>query len=267
MGYTTDFKGSFTLDRPLTADQKEYLNMFADTRRMTRDPVKLQLMKDSGKGNRRCFELLAILGLPLGEKGDFYCGTGMAGQDGGHFNSSTDNSVVEYNTAPGETKWGDLGGKSKGGQPGLWCQWNPSEDGTEIAWDGSEKFYNYIEWIQYLIATFLAPWGYKVNGEVVWQGEDTGDVGVIEIVDNEVYVHEKVVEVPEKAKYKKMTESAIAASEAFAESKSNAPIRLNAEIDVVLEIVKIRNACITQKAGTRRAAKMLDKLIERLGGV
>ena len=251
MGYTTDFKGSFTLDKPLTADQKEYLDMFADTRRMTRDPVKLQMMKDARMGNTRCFELLDILGLPLGPKGEFYCGTGMAGQDGGCFNSGLDNSVVDYNVAPGEAKWGDTKPKAKGGQPGLWCQWNPNEDGTEIAWDGSEKFYNYIEWIQYLITTFLAPWGYKVNGEVVWQGEETGDVGVIEIVDNEVFVHEKVVEVPKKveAPVKEVT------------------MRTTTTDDVILEIVKVRNACVTQKAGSRRAAKMLDKLIANLGGV
>lgn len=265
MGYTTSFVNSFTLDKPLKDTQKEYLNMFANTRRMTRDPVKIKMMKDSGKGNRRCFELLEILGLPLGPKGDFYCGTGMAGQDGGHFNSSTDNSVVEYNYAPGERKWDDPKPKDKGGQPGLWCQWNPSEDGTEIQWDGSEKFYCYTEWLEYLIATFLKPWGYKVNGMVEWRGEDSSDIGVIEVVDNVVTKHDgkTIAHLKDSRKHEKMTESAIAASEAFAESKSFATD--NSEI--ILEIVKIRNACVTQKAGTRRAAKLLDKLIAKLGGV
>ena len=256
MGYTTDFIGSFTLDKPLTADQKEYLNMFANTRRMTRDPGRILQMKVEGRGNTRCFELLDALKLPIGPKGEFYCGTGMAGQDGGCFNNGADSSVVEYNQAPGERD---------GGQPGLWNQWNPNEDGTEIIWDGSEKFYNYTEWLEYLINTFLAPWGYKVNGQVEWRGEDNSDIGVLGVVDNVVTTHEgkTIAHLEDARKNEKMTESAIAASETFAESKSFATDKS----EIVLEIVKIRNACVTQKAGTRRAAKLLDKLIAKLGGV
>jgi hypothetical protein len=41
------------------------------------------------------------------------------------------------------------------GQPGLWCQWEPTEDGTQIVWDGGEKFYEYRAWLQYLIDHFL----------------------------------------------------------------------------------------------------------------
>lgn len=41
------------------------------------------------------------------------------------------------------------------GQPGLWCQWIPTDDGTGIEWDGGEKFYNAAEWMQYLIDHFF----------------------------------------------------------------------------------------------------------------
>lgn len=43
------------------------------------------------------------------------------------------------------------------GQPGLWCQWVPTEDGSAIQWDQEEKFYWGTEWMAYLIDTFLAP--------------------------------------------------------------------------------------------------------------
>jgi hypothetical protein len=233
VGYTTDFKGSFTLDKPLTADQKEYLNMFANTRRMTRDPSKIKAMKDSGKGNTRCFQLMDALNLPIGLNGEFYCGTGMAGQDGGCFDNGKDNSVVEYNLAP-----------RLAGQPSLWCQWNPSDDGTQIEWDGSEKFYNYVEWIEYLINTFLKPWGYKVNGSVVWQGEDTGDVGVIEVKDNVVTKHEGVVSVPEAI------ESPVDVAEDVA-------------TDILLDLIKLRNEIANSKKGTAVACKKLDALIAK----
>lgn len=42
-------------------------------------------------------------------------------------------------------------------QPGLYCCWEPNEDGTAIRWNGAEKFYDSAEWMAYLITTFLKP--------------------------------------------------------------------------------------------------------------
>ncbi len=39
-------------------------------------------------------------------------------------------------------------------------------------WNGAEKFYNYVEWLQYLIDKILAPRGYTLNGECQWFGEN-----------------------------------------------------------------------------------------------
>jgi hypothetical protein len=74
------------------------------------------------------------------------------------------------------------------GQPNQWCQWIPNEDGTAIIYDGGEKFYNYIEWIAYIIRHFLAPKGYTLNGEVSWRGQD-GDTGKITVIDNVVWIN------------------------------------------------------------------------------
>jgi hypothetical protein len=43
------------------------------------------------------------------------------------------------------------------GQPGLWCQWEPTQDGAALRWNGVEKFYYSVEWMTYLIDTFLKP--------------------------------------------------------------------------------------------------------------
>ena len=105
----------------------------------------------------------------FGIEGEFFVfGTGNYGQD-------QDNSIVDYNQQPST-------------QPSLWCQWVPNEDGTAIEWDGGEKFYAYSEWLFYLINKILAPNGYTLNGTVIWQGEETGDVGKIHVVDNVVTV-------------------------------------------------------------------------------
>ncbi len=157
MGYTTDFFGEFTLDKPLSAAQVAYLSKFSDTRRMTRDATITATLPDP---------LRLAVGLPVGVDGGYYVGsTAMAGQDW------TPSPGVLSNNAP------------PSGQPGLWCKWVPTEDGSGIKWNEMEKFYEYTEWLNYIIVHFLTPWGIKISGEVRFQGEDSDDRGVVRIVD------------------------------------------------------------------------------------
>ena len=67
-----------------------------------------------------------------------------------------------------------------------YCQWAPTKNGDALEWDGNEKFYQYTEWLEFLLAAFLSPWGYIVNGDVTWQGEEVGDVGVLSVKNNVV---------------------------------------------------------------------------------
>ncbi len=156
MGYSTDFTGKFSLDKPLKAEHAAYLRAFAETRRMGRDAKIAETLPDP---------LRKAAGLPIGVDGAYFVGSAGSG------------SVFDYN-------------RSAMSQPGLWCQWVPNADGTAIEWDGGEKFYSYVKWIEYLIKHFLAPWGYVLNGAVEWSGEDAGDIGKIVIKDNKVKVLE-----------------------------------------------------------------------------
>lgn len=156
MGYTTRFKGQFHLDKPLAPAHDAYLTQFAGTRRMKRDPLVANGLPDSV---RRAAHI------PIGNDGAYFTGgLGFNGQE-------RDISVLDSNLPPG-------------GQPSLWCQWRPSAEGTRIVWDGGEKFYEYIPWLKYLIGHFLNPWGYTLNGQVTWEGEEAADKGVIDVVDN-----------------------------------------------------------------------------------
>jgi len=158
MGYTTDFEGRFNLDKPLTDAHAAYINAFSGTRRMKRDAAKAEKMPDPVR---------FAVGLPIGPEGAYFVGgLGPYGQD-------RDASVTDNNNEPA-------------GQPGLWCQWVPTGDCDGIEWNGTEKFYNYVEWLQYLIANFLGPWGYVVNGRVSWRGEEHSDVGVLVVKNNVV---------------------------------------------------------------------------------
>ena len=70
-------------------------------------------------------------------------------------------------------------------RPTCYCQWRPTEDGTEIE-DVGEKFYGWLEWLEYLVDHRLKPWGYVLNGQVRWQHEDWDDSGIIYVKDNRV---------------------------------------------------------------------------------
>lgn len=159
MGYHTDFEGSFKLDKPLSEAHKTYLDKFSRTRRMDRSESKVIGLPDP---------IREAVCLPVGERGCYFVGaSGFSGQD-------RDESIVDYNSPPG--------------QPGLWCKWVPNSDGTAIEWDGGEKFYDYVSWLRYIIDHFLEPWGYTLNGEVDYRGENFNDVGTITVTNNEVKV-------------------------------------------------------------------------------
>lgn len=126
MGYTTKFRGSFTVTPPLNPAQVAYINKFRETRRMKRDAKITAARPDP---------IRDAVGLPVGIEGGYFVGAaGDFGQEGDGWGESRNATmkalgILDYNDPPA-------------GQPGLWCQWEVSEDGTAIKWDEEEKFYD-----------------------------------------------------------------------------------------------------------------------------
>jgi len=167
MGYTTDFSGSLEIKRPLTKKQVEYINLLSSTRRMARDVNKLMELYKGKHGNPFAKDKTNAIEV-YGNQGQFFA------RDDGQSGQSEDGTIRDYNS-PGRNV-----------QPGLWCQWVVSEDGKYLEWDGGEKFYNYVEWLRYLIENFFKPWGRKLSGEIEWYGEDRSDIGKIVVKNNVV---------------------------------------------------------------------------------
>ena len=150
MGYSTTLNGFFELDKPLT--QADYLKAFAEVRHMKRNAEMTALRKDP---------IREAVGLPVGIEGGYFVSSGdFCGQE-----HTPD--VVDFNCEPAD-------------QPSLWCQWRPTDDLQGIEWDEGEKFYNYVEWLEYIRDNFLVPWGIGfAASSVTWQGEESDDRGVI----------------------------------------------------------------------------------------
>lgn len=150
MGYTTDFEGEFTFNKPLDDKTFGMLHGLANTRRMKRQGLDPK----------------------YGVDGEFYFdlseNAGYAGQD-------DKLGVVDYNKPPST-------------QPGLWLQWEVTKNRKHLKWNGAEKFYNYVEWLVYLIEKVIDPNGFTLEGMVTWQGEDEADTGTILVRENVVGV-------------------------------------------------------------------------------
>ena len=149
MGYTTEFRGGWKLNKKLDDDTFNLLVGLASTRRVARN----------------------LEG--YGVEGEFYW------KDDGNCGQNHTPDVIDSNRPPKT-------------QPSLWLQWVPTEDRMGIEWDGGEKFYSYVEWIEYLITAILAPRGYVLNGSVEWRGEEWDDIGIIRIEDNIVQTSNRV---------------------------------------------------------------------------
>lgn len=150
MGYSTDFYGQFDITPALDDDTYTLLVGLSSTRRMKRQGLDPK----------------------YGVDGEFYFNPNYD-----DYGQERDESIVDYNNPPST-------------QPGLWCQWAPTDDRTTLVWDEGEKFYDYTEWLTYIVDRILAPKGYVVDGEVTWQGEDRDDNGKITVVQNAIYVSE-----------------------------------------------------------------------------
>jgi hypothetical protein len=171
MGYTTHFQGTFGLDRPLNQAQIEYLIAFRMSGHCACYESVLQDFPDP---------LREAVGLPVGPEGAYFV------------NSPPASSFVNGKLRRAEQGAFDVAvikpPRPASGQPGGWCDWRPSSDGSRIECDKNNKFYFYIDWLEYVIEHFLGRWGYVLNGDVSWAGEDVRDLGTIKVRQNVVIV-------------------------------------------------------------------------------
>lgn len=163
MGYTTTFEGRFVLNSKAPAELDEYIQKFCAMRHVKRDVERLK------KSDPDYAEKSHPIIHDPGREGQFYI------PDHADWTISDSYNIKDNNTAPE-------------GVPGLWCDWT-LKDGKYLFWNGSEKFYDYVSWLDYLINMFFKYYDIKLNGSVKWQGEDENDKGNIIVLNNVIRVY------------------------------------------------------------------------------
>lgn len=171
MSYSISLDGSLVIAPPLTAEHRGYLAAFAATRRVRRDAVFTATRADPVRMS---------VGLPAGDEGGYFVGAGgMLGQEGGGpmldpgGPKANSIGILDFNSPPM-------------GQPHLWCCWQPATDGSSFSAPEAGSHYDPLGWLRYLVAHFLAPWGYRLNGDVSYRGADPADGGRLAVRDNVV---------------------------------------------------------------------------------
>ncbi len=166
MGYTTEFIGKFVFDKEPSMELMEYINCFSKTRHVKRDVEAVKSIFPD-------YEERSWKGV-LGDSAEFFlqpCDEVIYKKDdrldmAGFYKR---NGIIDDNKPPLT-------------QPGLWCHWIINSRG-ELVWNGAEKFYCYVEWLEYLIVNFFAPEGLMLSGRCFYSGEKMDDWGYI-VVDN-----------------------------------------------------------------------------------
>lgn len=157
-----DFSSLITLDKNKTiiddlnqVQSLSFVNALNRTRRMKRDLSKIGITNPSY----------------FGVEGEFYIDPDALGAQG----DTIDDSVLNVNDYPST-------------QFGLNMDWRVTydliDDAFYLEWDGAEKFYDYVPWLEYLIENIFIPKGFNLNGAIEWFGEERSDIGSITVRDN-----------------------------------------------------------------------------------
>lgn len=184
MGYTTDFYGTFSISGNITYKLVKYIDAFSAMRHCAIDP-------DFFKSHFPDWKEYGFNG-NIGKHGEYI-------------------AIPSENIYDLQAKYPDYVETNRyniGIPFGYWCHWNfldnsenpLFDDGIELVdvdeligkkqlrfgWDGSEKFYDYEDWLRFMIFHFFIPSGVFLNGATLAVGEGDGDAKYIIIKNNEV---------------------------------------------------------------------------------
>ena len=114
----------------------------------------------------------------------------------GSFNLSRKLTVSELDTLQTLNAWDKDNPEDAPDGPCDWVVDEDKEGNPYLRHNYEEKFRDWDEWTHYL-AKLFSSWGVQMNGRMAWQGEDTGDMGMIFVKDNQI----RMVSISELAEF------------------------------------------------------------------
>lgn len=161
-------------DQKIKKELVIYLNNFFETRRMKRDNDLIKAIYPNW--NELCFHG------NLGIDGEYFTPNPTENENG----QNMDKSILEYSFPPST-------------QPRLWCDWciypeiknkdKSDKVSAYLAWDQSDKFYDYVEWLKYLIKHFFIPSGLSITGVILAIGEQIEEATYIIAKNNQIQTY------------------------------------------------------------------------------
>lgn len=113
----------------------------------------------------------------------------------GRFNLSRKLTTDEYKELTSYISQSFDQAEASGVVPGMWCDWRVTSDRMGIHWNGREKFYHYVEWLQLIIDDFLFDWGVRVEGSVAYIGDGLfDDLGTLCVENSAITVKKGVID-------------------------------------------------------------------------
>ena len=181
MGYNTDFTGAIRITPKITEPLAEKLEQWLVLRHMRRDVAALEQLYATdeernthtlfGDGNFGC-------------QGEFYLPDQTKEFSTGYFEQEpypeglTNNMSMNYPPA---------------NCPDLYCKLalvhSKDDVCSYIGWDGAESTYDIPEWLR-LLASYLVPLGYHLDGTLFANGESGNDFYYIRVNDEDVRVED-----------------------------------------------------------------------------
>lgn len=173
MGYYTSFSGQLDILPAIEPHHRAYLEKYFDMPHYGYHEDKVATLPDP---------LREAVGLPVGTDGAFVLAVENPDE---HW--TTDGITLEPPKVGAREGWLKNMWQPPTGVPNGWCHWQLDPDESALRGpEDSAKFYGYHAWLRYLIQTFFHPWGYKLTGEIYWEGEERDDIGKFDVTDNVV---------------------------------------------------------------------------------
>ena len=181
MGYNTDFSGAIRITPRIAEPLAEKLEQWLELRHMRRDVAALEKLYATEE-DRKAHTLFSDGN--FGQEGEFYLPDETKDFDPNYFQKEpypeglADNLAMSFQPKNCPSLYSDLA-----------LVHDTDNSCSYIGWTGEEKSYEIPAWLK-LLASYLVPRGYHLDGTIFANGESGNDFYYIRVNDEDVRIED-----------------------------------------------------------------------------